>query len=140
MRKLFLIVVVTMMVSYTQAQNTNIPSGVTKSFQRDYPSISEANWEKKGNNYQVSYKENNMEHIILYDEEGTAIKTQDYIDVSTLPQAVMDYTSKNIPGKEISRASRIKDQTGKTSYGVQVGNTEYMFDESGKYMSKNDMR
>ncbi len=123
------------------AQNlkeSDVPSEVKAKFSTMYPQVSNAKWEKENGKYEAEFKENGTETSVLFEANGTHVQTEVEIPVSSLPSSVSAYISKNLPGKTITEAVEITTPAGTVSYEAEVGNEDYLFDGSGKYIGKDN--
>ena len=89
-----------------QLKESEIPALVKAKFVSLYPGTKDVKWEKEDNKYEAGFKQNKTETSVLIDVMGNMLETETEIAVSSLPQAVADYVSKNIAGKKIKEASK----------------------------------
>lgn len=125
-----------MNVNAQKMKATEVPAAVTAKFATLYPNVKDAEWEKEGANYEAEFDVNKTETSCSFDASGNLLQTETEISVSELPQAVKDYFTKNAPGKKIKEASKMVDPSGTISYEAEVDETDYIFDASGNFVSK----
>lgn len=141
MNRLFLFALLVTSCCIVNAQalkEADVPPAVKAKFISLYPAKPDVKWEKEKNNYEAEFKQNKMEVSVLFEATGTIVQTETEISVSALPKAVIDYVSKNLPGKKIEEAVKITGAKGKITYEVEVGKADYLFDETGKFVSKEE--
>jgi hypothetical protein len=141
MNRLFLFALVVTGYGTASAQvlkETDVPAAVKAKFISLYPAKPGVKWEKEKNNYEAEFKQNKMEVSVLFEATGVIVQTEAEIPVSDLPKAVTDYVSKNLPGKKIEEAVKITGAKGKITYEAEIGKTDYLFDENGKFISKEE--
>lgn len=141
MNKLFLFALLATSCCAANAQvvkEINVPATVKAKFISLYPDKPEVKWEKEKSNYEAAFEQNKMEVSVLFEENGTIVQTETEILVSALPKAVTDYITKNLAGKKINEATKITDAKGKITYEAEVGKVDYLFDENGKFISKEE--
>jgi hypothetical protein len=112
-----------------------VPSAVSASFNKLYPDINNAQWELEKGVYEANFRNGTDKKSATFDKAGNLIETETEIKAEVLPAAVQTYISKNLKGGKIKSASLIKQVNGITSYEANVGNTDYIFDGTGKFLS-----
>ncbi len=139
MKKLFILIVIASAVSYFNAQDlkeSEVPSAVKTAFTALYPNETNVKWEKENLSYEAEFKKNSVETSVLFNKLGTLIQTETEIPVSSLPQGVSDYVSKNLNGSTIKEACKITSAAGEITYEAEVGKADYIFDVSGNFLNK----
>lgn len=132
-----LIAAVTFGINVINAQKTtDVPVDITTTFNKNYPSAKDVEWEKEGNNYEVEFQLNNVENSVLYDSKGAALQVEVEIPLSELPKKITDACAKAHPGTTIKEASRITDSTGNVTYEVEIDKKDYIYDMSGNMIKK----
>ncbi len=117
-------------------KESDVPTQVKQAFSKNYPNNKVEEWEKENMNYEAEFEINNKEMSVSFDENGNIIETEIEIETKELPATIKDYLSKNEVGKKIKEASKITDNKGVITYEVDMNKTDYMFDESGAFLSK----
>jgi hypothetical protein len=141
MNRLFLFIVLATGCCAANAQvlkEVDVPAAVKAKFISLYPAKPEVKWEKEKNMYEAEFKQDKTETSVLFEANGTMVQTETEIPVSALPKAVTDYVSKNLAGKKIDEAAKITDAKGKITYEAEVGKADYLFDEKGNFISKEE--
>ncbi|MEI6816643.1 MAG: PepSY-like domain-containing protein [Bacteroidota bacterium] len=140
MKKVILILVmaVTIVLS-ANAQKMNakdVPTAVTTSFAKNFPTVKDPKWVKEDGNYEANFDFNKAETSAEFDASGTLLETETEISVSALPQPALDYAKKTYPDNKIKEASRIKDAKGIISYEAEMKGMDLVFDEKGKMLKE----
>lgn len=118
----------------------DVPLKVKEAFAKKFASIKVEEWEKENMNYEAEFNMNKQECSATFDENGNWLETETAIKTSGLPKGVLDYVAKNLPGKKIKEASKIENSEGKISFELEVKDVDYIFDEAGNFMSKEETR
>jgi hypothetical protein len=122
----------------SNAQNlkeSDVPAAVKNAFTSMYPSASAVKWEMENTQYEASSKKAALKPR-SFEENGTYVQTEVEIAVKSLPVAVDDYLSKNVPGKKIKEAAKITDAKGTVTFEAEAGGTDYLFDANGGFLKK----
>lgn len=113
------------------------PEAVLQAFQKHFPAIKKAHWDKEGNNYEAEFDLNGAETSATFTAAGQLLETESEIPVAQLPQPVRDYLQKNHPGKKIKEAAKITDAAGAVTYEAEVKSQgDLLFDAGGKLVEK----
>lgn len=150
------IIIVAVFIAGTSAacaqhmKEAQVPEAVKNAFKAKFPDVTDADWEKEGNDYEVEFeaKRVNMDHgksvketcerSALFSANGTWLQTEEEIKVDQLPAAVSEYITKNLAGKKIKEAAKITDAEGKITYEAEVAKTDYIFDAKGNFLKKEE--
>ncbi len=118
------------------SQKTVVPDVVKTKFASLYPDAKNVKWDKEDAMLEAGFKNNDVETSVVFDANGTLSETEIAIEASSLPAAISEYVSKNLAGKKIDEAAKIVDASGKVTYEAEVDETDYIFDETGSFLSK----
>ena len=121
-------------MSAQKISTSKIPDAVTTAFAKLFPDINVAQWELEKGSYEANFKKHGTKSAAIFDKAGNLIKTEHDIKIATLPAGVHSYIGSNLKGKKIKSASIIELASGVTNYEVNVGNTDYIFDGTGKFL------
>lgn len=138
-RILFLFLSAIFFANYAEAQkmkSSEVPVAVKSAFEKQYPDVKDADWEKEGANYEAEFEVNDTETSVVFDANGTLLETEVEIESSALPQAANDYVAKNYPGSKIKEAAKITDAAGTVTYEAEVGKSDLIFDASGNFLKE----
>lgn len=109
---------------WAQAQvvKTNeVPKSVLENFKSQYPKAKSASWEKEGENFIVSYKEEQSEAKTYYTSAGKFVKTMISIGQEDLPMNVFNNIKKTYPDyDEVLHSYLIKEPKDLQYYLVGV--------------------
>lgn len=112
-----------------------VPSVVKNSFEEQFPTATDVDWEVMGTDYEADFEIEMVEYNALIEADGDLIKYKYDIAATALPEAVTativaDYENKPVDGTEIL----IIDDN--TYYQVELddepSDIELVFDESGE--------
>ncbi len=137
MRKLILLIAIVAFATQSQAQklmSKNVPTAVKDAFHKAYPSITDVDWSKDGNNYEAEYDSKKGDISVTYSPDGKLIETEMGIPKSSLPQSIMDYVKKNYNEDEVKEASKITDAKGVVTYEAEVKGMDLIFDLKGNFI------
>jgi len=114
----------------------SVPSTVKTKFNTNYPNIN-ATWEMDGTDYAAAYKDQgtNMGRAVVYDKNGTIVRTDSEVSNSSYPSAIADYCKANYPNEDC-KVWQHEDNKGNKTYcakPVKSGQIIY-FDKNGKYV------
>ena len=141
MKKLIVLIAIAGFITQAQAQKMDVkdvPVIVTDAFYHAYPTIKDVDWSKDGNNYAVTYDENELDKSVTYDVSGTLIGIDEEILVSTLPASVMVYVTKNYNEDEVKEASKITDSQGTVTYETEMKGSNLYFDSEGNFLKSEE--
>ena len=142
MKTLFSIVITGTLISNIacaqKIKEADVPVIVKSSFEKQYPKIKTGKWEKENGNYEVEFDQDNIETSVLLNSEGALVETEKEINVTTLSKPIVDYCSKNYPGKKIDEASKIVDAKGIITYEAEINKKDLLFDANGKFIKESN--
>ena len=139
MKKLALMMVAAMITSLTFAQKLqekDVPASVKTAFQKNFPQVKADKWEKEGVNFEVEFEMNKSEQSVLFDAQGDIIETEIEIEISELPNRILDYVKKNYIGQSVKEAAKITDTKGTLTYEVEIKGMDLLFDSNGKFIKE----
>ena len=91
----------------------DVPAPVTSTFQQMFPGAT-AKWEKEPNGQlKAEFYADYHEMEAWFQKDGTWVMTQKDLNVSELPQTVLNYLAQNHPGVEIDDADWVETPTEK---------------------------
>ncbi len=139
MKKLALMMVTAMITSLTFAQKIqekDVPAGVKTAFQKNFPQAKVEKWEKEGVNFEVEFELNKSEQSVLFDAQGGIIETEIEIEISELPNGIVDYVKTNYKGQSVKEAAKITDTKGTLTYEAEIKGMDLLFDSNGKFIKE----
>lgn len=139
MKKLVLMMVAAMITSLTFAQKLqekDVPAPVKTAFQKNFPQAKVEKWEKEGINFEAEFELNKSEQSVLFDAQGDIIETEIEIEISELPNGILDYVKKNYKGQSVKEAAKITDTKGTLTYEVEIKGMDLLFDSNGKFIKE----
>jgi len=117
-------------------KSNEVPIKVREAFSKAYPAVKVEEWEKENIYYEAEFEIDKKEMSVSFDESGNMIETEIEILTTELPAPIKDYLNKNEAGKKIKEASKITNSKDLNTYEVDINKTDYIFDESGVFLSK----
>lgn len=145
------VLLVTGSLSAQKIKLADVPEAVRTSFTNLNPNVKDADWEKEGADYEVSFdvkrvgidnpkKKETIERSMVFNVSGKLLQTEDEIKTDALPKAVKDYVAAKYPEYKLSEAAKITDDKGLITYEAEVekGREEFdlIFDANGNFLSK----
>lgn len=137
MKKLITLIAVAGLFAQVHAQKMDardVPVTVTNAFAKAYPTITDADWNKDGNNYAVNYTEYKLGKSITWDVSGDLIGTNEEIIISALPIKLMVYVKNNYSENIVKVASKNTDAHGKVTYKTEIKGMNLFFDSQGNFL------
>ena len=139
MKKLVLMTVAAMITSLTFAQKMQekeVPAPVKTAFYKNFPQAKVEKWEKEGDNFEAEFELNKSEQSVLFDAQGIIIETEIEIEISQLPNGVLDYVKTNYKGQSVKEAAKITDTKGTVTYEAEIKGRDLLFDSNGKFIKE----
>ena len=139
MKKLALMIVAAMITSLTFAQKLqekDVPASVKTAFQKNFPQAKVEKWEKEGVNFEAEFELNKSEQSVLFDAQGGIIETEIEIEISELPNGIVDYVKTNYKGQSVKEAAKITDTKGTLTYEAEIKGMDLLFDSNGKFIKE----
>ncbi len=133
---IFVLMAVVYSVNAQKLKESDVPAAVKTAFTAMFPDTKHIKWEMENNKYEGEFKVNSVESSALFEASGTYLQIETEIPVSSLPEAVREYVSKNLAGQKIKEAAKITDANGVITFEAEVGGTDYLFDSNGGFISK----
>ena len=139
MRKVALMVVAATITSQVFAQKlleADVPTPVKTAFQKNFPQAEVEMWEKEGVNYEVEFKMNKSMQSVLLDAQGSIIETEIEIEISQLPNGVLDYIKVNYKRQSVREAAKVTDTKGTVTYEAEIKGMDLLFDSNCKFIKE----
>jgi hypothetical protein len=139
MKKILFTIAIFTGAAYANAQKVNeadVPAAVKTEFKSLYANVAGVKWEKEKGNYEANFNQGKTEMSVTITSSGKLMETEESIAIASLPKGATDYLNKNLAGKKIKEASKIKDAAGKMTYEAEVDGIAYTFDEGGNFVKK----
>ena len=108
----------------------NVPDVVKTAFESQFKNVSDIEWEKEGDLYEVEFEMSETEHSVVYDGAGNLLETEIEIKISELPESITEYIKANYKSK-IKEASKITDSLGTETFEVEIKGKDLIFDYNG---------
>lgn len=120
-----------------------VPQAVISAFEKANPNAKDVKFEKETvegkEAYEVEYEENDKEYDFMYSADGTLLRKDEQVDVSSLPEPVAQAVKKDYPRAEIEEVEKMMNPDGSVAgYEVEIEvndkKTELELDTSGKIL------
>jgi hypothetical protein len=137
MKKLILLVVITVFMMQVQAQKLitkDVPAAITTAFAKANPTIQDVEWSKAGNDYEAQFTAKNLPTTATYNASGALLKTVEIIPVTDLPDSATEYVKKNYKLEEVEKVSKVTNANNVASFLVKVKGIELTFDLMGTFI------
>jgi hypothetical protein len=115
-------------------QPSKVPNAVKSSFQKAYPSVNNAKWNKEEDKFEASFELNKVEQSVVIDAEGKIVETEVAINSNELPSNVVAYLKTNFAGQKILETAKITDAKGVVVFEVQIKKRDLIFDSKGNFI------
>ncbi len=138
MKKNISFIIVVAFTIFSCSPKVTVPNVVKAKFATLYPDAKNVKWDKEEALFEAGFKTNDIETSVVFDAAGTVTETETAIEASALPAAITEYVAKNLAGKKIDEAAKIVDASGKVTYEAEVNEADYIFDETGNFISKKE--
>lgn len=115
-------------------KDSKIPVTVQNEFKKQYPNISDVDWEKEGENYEAEFEIGEIETSVVLNANGVILETETEMDPSSLPKAILDYLEANYKGQKVKEAAKIVLSDGTVIYEAEVNKKDHIFDSNGTFI------
>ena len=124
-------------VSFAQkTKEQNIPQIIKNSLIEKFPNAKNVKWDKEENNFEASFKNNNIDNSILFNANGKIIETEIAIEVNQLPKNALQYLNENFKNQKVKEAAKIITEKGNLIYEAEIKGKDLFFDENGNFITK----
>jgi Skp family chaperone for outer membrane proteins len=135
MKKLLLAVVVLLAISSNAQKSASNPAAKA-SFEKAYPSVKDAKWEKEDGNYEVSFTQNGKELSVIIDAKGKILETEQEMKASELSATITKYMETHYKGQVLKGAAKITKADGSIVYEAAIKGKDVLFDATGKFIKE----
>jgi len=119
-------------ISFAQGiKESEVPKIVKSAFEKAYPTVKTAKWEKEETNYEAEFTLNKSDNSVLISSTGAILETEIKILTSQLPKCALEYIKKNYTGCKIAEAAKITDSNGTLKYEAEIKGVDVFFDVNG---------
>jgi len=135
----FLLTMITTVVCVNaqKVQQKNVPVSVQNSFQKQFPTVKDAKWEKEDGNYEAGFKINGAETSVVINPSGSILETETEMSSNSLSTSIKAYIVKNYPNQKIKEAAKITDSKGIVTYEAEVNGKDLIFENNEKFLKEN---
>lgn len=93
-------------------------------------------WDKEKNNYEASFEVNKVDNSLLFDANGNLLETEVEIQISQLPNGVVNYIHSNYKSQTIVEAAKITDAKGTITFEAEIKGKDLVFDCKGVFIKE----
>jgi hypothetical protein len=139
MKKLAILSLTLISVNALSAQKLNnkeVPAVIKAAFQKQYPTITDVDWEKENLNFEAEFEVNEVEMSVIMDAQGNILETEVEIKTTELPANASKYIQTNYANVKIDEAAKITDSKGIVTYEAEIKHKDLIFDANGKFMKE----
>lgn len=134
-----LVMFATATISAQDLKPNEVPTNLQSIFKAAYTTVTDVEWEKKGDHFKVEFEINRMDHDIWYDAQGNVVKSEIDIKPSDLPSVVVSAVKTKYPDYKIDSVE-VREEGGKKTYKVEIEKgwseeRELMIDALGNILS-----
>ena len=124
------LVLLTIASSYAQkVKPENVPAPVLSAFKAKFVNAVKVKWSiEKVNEYEAEFKMDGLKKSANFKSDGTWIETEIEINISQLPQVVIEAINKRFSGCKIDEAEQAETPENTNFYGVTIELNEKEFD------------
>ena len=124
-------------VSFAQKiKEQNVLQVIKKALSEKFPNVKNVKWDKEENNFEASFKNNNIDNSILFNANGKIIETEIAIEVNQLPKNALQYLNDNFKNQKVKEAAKIITEKGNLIYEAEIKGKDLFFDENGNFITK----
>lgn len=117
-----------------EGKDSKIPATVQDAFKKQFPTISDVDWEEEGANYEAEFENGEIETSVVINASGVILETETEIEPNALPKAILDYISTNYKGQKVKEAAKIVLGDGTVNYEAEVNKKDLIFDNNGAFI------
>ena len=97
----------------------DIPKNLSDEFQKAYPTASDVEWEKEGNQYHVEFEIDKRDHEIWYDADAKVVKSEQEISKDDLPEQIKSTLSSKYGAYKIDDVET-KEENNTITYEIDL--------------------
>jgi uncharacterized membrane protein YkoI len=135
MKKLLLAVVILFAISSNAQKSASNPAAKA-SFEKAYPNVKDAKWEKEDGNYEVSFTQNGKELSVIIDAKGKILESEQEMKPSELLATITKYMETHYKGQVVKGAAKITKADGSIVYEAAIKGKDVLFDATGKFIKE----
>ncbi len=127
-------------LAFTTATKDKAPEAVKDAFAKKFPTAKKVDWEKENDKeWEAEFKMNKIEYSANFLEDGTWQETEHELEISEVPQNVLNALKSNFPNYEIEEAEMAETPAGILyEFEIEKGKEELeiAIDANGKVVKK----
>lgn len=122
----------------TRIRDKDVPQAVINTFNSRFPKATEAEWKKKGNEYNVSFELNRIDHHATFSSSGALQEHGKEFSSSMIPAVIREAVTRDYPQHRIDDVqTAIRNKA--TNYEVSLDgrpDLKVLYSASGKLLKK----
>ncbi len=136
MKKYFFVALAIVCSYATTFAQSKTPKAVETAFKSAYPNAKKVKWDKEDNNYEASFKLNNISNSVLFNQDGKILETEVEINFNELPKSAVNYINKNYKNQKVKETAKIITEKGNLIYEAEIKGKDLFFDSNGNFITK----
>lgn len=117
-----------------QVKEIQVPLAVKSAFEKMFPGVKQAKWDKASALYEASYTKGQHKGSVLFDNTGKWTEREAAIAVKELPQKALLYMKENFKGHTLKGAAKIIKATGEVQYEAEISGKDVFFTQQGIFI------
>ena len=93
---------------------------VLDAFAKEYPNVKEVKWTEQNDNYEASFKQNEINFKVVFDRDGNVMKTYKYYGESSLPASILKKLKSKYSGKSVHGVTEVSSYDEGTNYIIML--------------------
>ena len=118
------------------AKGPAIPEAVKTSFNKLYPTVQSAKWDKEDGDFEASFTLNKVKKSVKFDPAGNVVETEVAISNESLPSNAAAYVAAHYGKKTLKGAAKITDAKGVMTYEAEIKGKDVLFDANGNFLKE----
>ena len=118
------------------AKTPDVPEAVKTSFNKLYPKVQSAKWDKEDGDYEASFTVDKVNNSVKFDPAGNVVETEVAIPTESLPANAAAYVGSHYGKKALKGAAKITDAKGVVNYEAEIKGKDVLFDVNGNFLKE----
>ena len=118
------------------AKNPDVPAVVKTSFNKLYPKVQSAKWDKEDGDFEASFTLDKVKNSVKFDPTGNVVETEVAIPSASLPANAAAYVGTHYGKKALKGAAKITDAKGIVNFEAEVKGKDVLFDANGNFLKE----
>lgn len=118
------------------AKGPVVPEAVKTSFNKLYPTVQTAKWDKEDGDFEASFTLDKVNKSVKFDPAGNVVETEVAIPAESLPANAATYVAAHYGKKALKGAAKITDAKGVVSFEAEIKGKDVLFDVNGNFLKE----